>query len=442
MFDADLCDLCGDCLVRCPELALGRAEAQAEIGRLIRGADSKVLTSCSSCFSCNTYCPRDCKPYHLILARWNDRYRRLGSPAVWKFLFPTEKENLWSLMHALLPAPAKDAVESWMTARPGETVFLPGSFFHLVPEILSGSRLLEGMTVLDLPGHWECGAYLCQGGYLDLVAEIGRMVRDDLDRWGVRRVVPALDSVHYLFTRFHPEENGIRFGQEIVAFHAQVIERILKGEIRRERGLGLTATVHDNCYAKAESDRCFEEARWLLEWAGVRVVEMRHHHADALCCGFGRGAGWSKGFLVPMDILKGTMKRIREAEETGAGTLVTYCAGCLWLFLAARELMSSPVRIVHLIELVREAMGEEVRFPRTERAWDILAAMSFKILRETGNRNVWIPGVASTTDPADWSARPQRLLRGFRKALGAPPVQEAFRRAFQGAVRVARLSQL
>jgi len=440
VFHPDRCDLCGDCLARCPELALGRDEARREMERLVRGGEpSPVLTRCSSCLSCNSYCTRGAEPYSLILARWNDRYARRGAPAVWKFVFPTERENLWSCMHALLPPAARRTLEEWMTRRPAAgTVFLPGSFYHLVPEVLAGSRLLDGLTPLSLPGHWEAGAYLYQGGYLDVVKRIGRMVRDDLDRWGVRRVVTGLDAVHTLFTRIHPEENGIRFQQSFTTFHAWILEGIRSGRLRLARPLGRTVTVHDNCYAKAAGAAGFAEARELLGLAGVTVREMRHHHQDALCCGFGRGAGWSRNHRIPADILQGTLKRIREAEATGADTLVTYCAGCFWLFLAAAALAGTPVRVVHLVELLRESMGETVAFDRQERAWDILAAMTWKTARETGRRNVWIRDVRAELDPSVWNADPQRGLRALRRALGVPRVRAAVRAGFRVLGRMTR----
>ena len=437
MFLERECDLCGDCLVRCPELSLNEREAKAQILNLIKAREPHtVLTRCSSCFSCNSYCPQGCNPYDLILSRWNERYHRLGSPPAWKFIFPTEKSNLWSAMHAILPQGAKRVLEEWMTAQPSETIFLPGSYFHLVPEVLAGSRLLDGVTTVDLPGHWECGAYLYQGGYLDVVKQIGQMVREDLDRWGVKRVITALDSVHVMFTKVHPDENGIRFDQEIINFHERIIQNIQSGRLTINQKLGIEATLHDNCYAKAGGGRYFDLARKLLDLAGVRVTEMHHHHMDALCCGFGRGAGWTRNIQIPLDILRGTVRRIREAEETGTGTLVTYCAGCFWLLLAAGELVQSPVRVVHLVELVREAMGEKVDFPRSDRAWDILAAMTYQIMSGMGEKHFWIQDVKAELDPLEWGARPQVLLKAFRRGLSTRAGRQAFRAGFNGLKRM------
>lgn len=437
MFQRDRCDLCGDCLVRCPELELPREEAQEEIRRLVLGEASRhVLTGCSSCLSCNTYCTKGCQPYDLILARWHERYRRLGTPPIWKFVFPNRPDHLWRSLHALLPPRARRTVEGWMTARPTEEIFLPGSFFQLVPEVLEGSRLLDGLTVLALPGHWECGAYLHQGGHLDAVRRIGEMVRDDLDRWGVRRAVVGLDAVHLMFTRIQPEAYGIRFSQTFTDFHGSILRRIEEGGIRIERTLDRTVTVHDNCYAKAAGDRCFDQARGILEAVGARVVEMRHHRADALCCGFGRGAGWRTNLRIPLDILQGTARRLREAEETGAETLVTYCAGCFWLLLAARELVQSPVRVVHLVELLREAMDEPADFPREDRAWDILAVMTWHILRNAAGRSFWIENVRAVLDPERWEKAPRPSLRALRRTLASPAGQAAFRAGFRGAERL------
>ncbi len=437
MFREKNCDGCGACLMHCPEMSLGEEEAKEEILRLVRGKEpSGVLTRCSSCFSCNSYCPRECNPYHLVLSRWEERYQRLGAPPLWKFVFPTEESNLWSLLHTILPEEARRTVEAWMSQVPGETVLLPGSFFQLVPEVLAGSRLLHGAVPMALPGHWECGAYLYQGGYLDVVKKIGRMVRDDFNRWGVKRVVPALDSVHHMLTTVHPEENGTRFDQEIVGFNDWIFNKVRSGEIEVQNRLGRTVTLHDNCYAKAGGNLTFDQARSLLDLAGVRVKEMQHHHQDALCCGFGRGAGWRSNIRIPFDILKGTTKRIREAEETGCDTLVTYCAGCFWLLLAGCELEGNKLRVVHLVELLREAMGEEVAFPRRDRARDILAVMTWKILQEAGSRPTWIQSVRADPDPLAWRSRSQAGMRALRRSLDTRAGWAAFRSGFSAIDRL------
>ena len=175
MFQEAQCDLCGECLTRCPELCLSPADAKAEIQRLIRSEGSpSTLYRCSSCFSCNLYCPRDCGPYDLILSRWQQRYDRVGSPPIWKFICPNETSNLWSTLHAILPEGARATIEGWMTTEPSETVFLPGSFFPklydrknaLVAADMLNDRVLPFFEAHDIPllrvltdrGTEYCGA--------------------------------------------------------------------------------------------------------------------------------------------------------------------------------------------------------------------------------------------------------------------------------------------
>ena len=87
-------------------------------------------------------------------------------------------------------------------------------------------------------------------------------------------------------------------------------------------------------------------------------------------------------------------------------------------------------------EPVREAMGETVNFPRSERAWDILAAMTCQIVSRMGEKHSWIQDVRAEIDPFEWSARPQLFLRAFRKSLNSRAGRQALRSSFHGLARV------
>ncbi|MEM2958881.1 MAG: 4Fe-4S dicluster domain-containing protein [Candidatus Jordarchaeaceae archaeon] len=62
-FKRDSCTECGDCLVKCPVMQLSPPEAKKEIRRLINSEKTKyVLAKCTTCFSCNIYCPQKADP--------------------------------------------------------------------------------------------------------------------------------------------------------------------------------------------------------------------------------------------------------------------------------------------------------------------------------------------------------------------------------------------
>ena len=62
----------------------------------------------------------------------------------------------------------------------------------------------------------------------------------------------------------------------------------------------------------------------VLERLGVEVVEMEHNKKQSLCCGGGGGILMSDAELSDQM----AMRRIKEALDTGADTVVTSCPTC------------------------------------------------------------------------------------------------------------------
>lgn len=433
MFIKDKCDFCGECFERCPESGFSPKEAKTEIEKLVKGVEGAgILSKCSSCFACNLYCKQKVNPYDLILERWNERYHKEGAPPQFHMVCPTNEPNLWSSFHAIAPAPARSALDEWLEQQPQEEVLLIGSFNYLIPEVFHGSRLLGGIPALALPQHWECGAYLYQMGYLDEVGRVGKMVREDLDSWGVKKVINTMDAVHHLFTEVQPGEMGVEFSQEFVNFYDWVLERFDSGELAVMKPLDVTVTVQDNCYSKASGGLGMERARRLLQLTGCSMVEMEHSREDALCCGFGLGASWTSSRRIPFDILGGAVRRVKEAEESGADALVTYCGGCMWLLLAASALRGSRVRVMHIVELIREAMGENVSFDPDTRAWDILSVVSYQALREMPRGKFHIDSIRAEAGENAWSAYPKGTLRSMHRIFSSRAGKAAIKAGFKG----------
>ena len=84
-----------------------------------------------------------------------------------------------------------------------------------------------------------------------------------------------------------------------------------------------TITYHDPCHL-GRGLGSFDGARELLKSVGAKFVEMEHHHRESLCCGAGGGV---RGFYPKFsrDIAR---RRVKEAEEVKAETLLTDCLSC------------------------------------------------------------------------------------------------------------------
>ncbi|MFW9997618.1 MAG: (Fe-S)-binding protein [Candidatus Odinarchaeota archaeon] len=431
VFNEFICTRCGECFHRCPELQLPLEIAKQEIDSLIEGKESKyVLWHCTTCFSCNLYCPEDCKPYQLILERWNDLYKQRGAPPIYRFVCPTMKNNIWQMLYALMLPEEITLVNKWMKQEPKGNVLLICNYLHLLPFVYGNSKLLDYFTPIDPLDHWEAGAYLYQGGYLDVVKAIAEQCKEDYDRWKVEKVVPALDAVHWVLTNVHPLEMGVKHDQEIVNFHDWLLTRIEEGEFSLTEKLGMKVTVHDNCYSKAGGGKYWDTPRVILERAGCEIVEMKHIRENALCCGFGAGASWEDPRKIVFSIMATARRKFQEAEATGAGTLITYCGGCLYLLWAARELFGSKLDIYHIIEIIRKSAGETINYPapHERRAWDLITIITYHLAMSLFQKPFWISKTSLGRE--GWKDHRYVGLKFLRKLFDVTPVRVIYKKVF------------
>ena len=431
-FRKDLCNFCGLCLNLCPVMQLPLEVAKKEVKNLIERKESKyVLSKCNSCFSCNLYCPQKANPYQLILERWNEQYKKRGAPPLYRFVCPTEEPNIWQLLNIFLSNREKKWIDEWMNYVPkaGENIFLIGNYTHLFPFIIGGSKLLNYFKPIDRIDQWEGGAYLYQGGYLDIAQKIAKRCKRDFDKWGVKDIIIPTDAVQIHISEIHPKEMGVRHDQNIINFHDWLLKNINSGEVKLPKApLNIAVTVHDNCYSKFRENEYWDKPRDILKKCGCKIVEMKHIKKDSLCCGFGAGASWVKNMSIPFDIISEGAKKFKEAEETGAKALISYCSGCIYLLWAARELLGSKIDIYHIIEVVRMAMGEKINYPKDhiKRAWDIIAIITYQLLISTFQKNFFIKSLTYDIDRRTFKPKKFRLLKLIRLLFNIPFIRKFY----------------
>ncbi|MFW9948983.1 MAG: (Fe-S)-binding protein [Candidatus Thorarchaeota archaeon] len=434
-FKQEKCNLCGFCFNKCPVLKLSITESQKEIKRLIENGKSKyVLPKCNSCFSCNIYCPQQANPYQLILERWNSLYKTRGAPPIYRFVCPTEVPNIWQLLNIFLSNEEKRLINRWVTQIPktNEQILLIGNYTHLFPFIFDESRLLNDYTPVSRIDQWEAGAYLYQGGYLDLVKQIAIRCDNDFKQWGVKKVITPLDAVHYMFSEVHPKEMLINHHQQFVNFNDLILEEIKSGKLSLPNKLNLDITIHDNCYSKVLGGAFWEVPREILQKCGCNLKEMKHIKEDSLCCGFGAGASWIKNISIPFDIISEGIKKFNEAMETGADGLVTYCSGCLYLLWATKELLGYNIDLYHIIEIVRMAMGESIPYPNAhkERAWDIIAIITYQLIISIFQNNFFIRKITYDKNFSTFWPKRYQILKILRLTFKISIIRKIYSKLF------------
>jgi Fe-S oxidoreductase len=434
-FKHDLCNLCGECFHKCPVLKLSIEESKKEMERLIEGKESKyVLSKCNTCFSCNIFCPQQANPYQLILERWNDQYKKRGAPPLYRFVCPTEEPNIWQLLNLFLSNQEKKWVNNWVTyiPKPDDNILLIGNYTHLFPFVIGGSKLLTYFTPISRIDQWEGGAYLYQGGYLDLVQKIAVRCAEDFNSWGVNKITHTLDAVYYIFSEVHPKEMLVKHSQEFVNYNEWLLDHINDEILDLPNKLNLDVTVHDNCYSKALGGAYWDIPREILQKCGCNLKEMRHIKQDSLCCGFGAGASWVKNISIPFDIISEGMKKFNEAIETGADALVTYCGGCLYLLWATKELSGYDIDLYHIIEIVRMAMGERIPYPEAhkKRAWDIITIITYQLMVSLIQSNFFIKKITYDKNLKTFWPKRYLILRTIRVLFKISFVRKIYGKIF------------
>ncbi len=379
-FRKEHCDFCGDCLEKCPVLALPREEAVAAMHALAEGGATRVLDECTGCMACNTFCPNGANPHTLILSRWEDRYKREGLPAQAALVLPHQKRNLYARAGAWLPADERRLAASWeanwRNPPAAETMIFTGCNALLQPFLLQ-SPIFDGVPAF---GSVElcCGEPLYRMGCWDAARTVALHLRDEFARMGPKRILMPCLACFHLFKHVYPGVFGVELGVEVVSLYDWLIERIEGGALP-VTPLGKRAVPHDSCWPKASGDVQFDSVRRLLSIIGVEAVEPEHTREAALCCGMCAAASR----LRLRDVVSVAKTRLAELDRADADFSVDYCGGCHWLFALVGRLPGAKPQLpmYHVIEAVQMAAGERVERRVEERVGSLAKHMAGPMLR-------------------------------------------------------------
>jgi Fe-S oxidoreductase len=423
------CKLCGTCLSSCPVLNLEGDSAIAEKQRLNSGQASMVLEKCTTCLSCDLYCPNGFDPYELILLRWNERYQDKGLPALARMVMPSDPSSIWSQLYPLMPPDEQEIIKNWRvrSGKSGRDILLTGCFSAFSP-YLTMTPLLAGLTPYGDERNWCSGGHIYQLGLLDVVEQVGLRLHAVFNELKPRRVVTMMAAEYAMLGKILPQRFNTGFDFEVVPLEHYLLDMLHSGQLKLGSRLNKRVAIHDNCFSKAAGDVVWSPVRELVQACGVEILEMQHNKGDALCCGFGAAAGRFDLF----DLVAQGKKRLAEAEATGADCLVVYCAACYFIFSVVRELVGSKLEIYHILELIDMAEGRQPPHRTRRRAFNIIAIMSANITRmllhtEARRRfKIDTAAIRGAPGPSALDLKVNRLCAFYNFLLNNPVVQNPF----------------
>ncbi len=361
---ADKCTNCGLCLEACPVFPLtgaakaGPKTAITRVTDLLKGDAAsdeayEVVFSCNrGCGLCAKACPEGLMPYYLGFIPAAARLIEAGMPlpALTYQHLPGHRYNSGRFLSALQ---MKASEARWMMRppedpQPAEVVFFTGCAPLGLPHaLLETIDILEGMGIRFAAlagGDLCCGMATTLWGDLKGAQRLGQELVSAIAAFRPKKAVFFCSGCYVMCLGTLPRFGTVPFQPyELTQFLLENVDKIpLKNAVDRR------VAVHDSCHSARLG--AVDAPRRLLEAVpGIKLVEMAHHGADALCCG-----GYTNS--VRPDISEAVRRApMNEAEAAGAEVMATMCAGCHESFAPLEA--GYPFEVRSFISLLAESVG-------------------------------------------------------------------------------------
>jgi len=363
------CIMCGFCRAGCPVYKETSLESKNARGRVIlafnllsgRIEPSEELAEsfyqCTTCLHCKATCPAGVQVADIVESARKrlvdagylpDVHRGLmesiskyGNP----FNEPSEKRT--------------DVYPSTYVKKAADTLL----FFGCVTSYQDIDIVSSTMEILDKAGidYATMGNEEHCCGYLAYLVGAEQQFKDfmnnNLKRFSTfspKTVVTTCAGCYRTFKHIYP--NYSDFDTEV--FHAvEYFERLIhEGKIRFKEGFWGKAAYHDPCDIGRHME-IYEPPRNILKHIpGLELVEFKQNRNLANCCG---GGGGMKGYD---SALSSTLayKRITEALDIGADTVISACPACKSnLHVAAARLRKEKkgrIKVMDITEVVAQGI--------------------------------------------------------------------------------------
>jgi Fe-S oxidoreductase len=319
------------------------------------------IWSCLSCGQCSTRCPSSID-YPEFVRRVRTEAVNQGKSGV------QAHRGLFQTIMRLQTLDVRQSKTDW--AREAGTIAESGDTYYFVGcspffdvefrvdwdlDVMAGPRgvlkLLNAVGIEPVIHDDErcCGHDLLWNGNQAQFAELARRNVDLITSLGCKRIVFHCPEGYLTFKKYYPEVVG-EMNLELVHFYELLADKLAAGAISFQESDGVV-TYHDPCRLGRQAG-IMEAPRALLRGIpGIDLREMEHNRENGLCCGT---SAWMSCSSCSKEIQR---RRLEEALDAGADTLVTACPKCrLHLSCALRD-MDSGLRIRDINELLGASLG-------------------------------------------------------------------------------------
>jgi Fe-S oxidoreductase len=368
-----LCSWCADCVARCPVYIEEGWESVTPRGKLLiikgqlkdwhpmtEGA-IKRLYSCTSCKLCSDICTTGfIDPPEIIRVARTELAKAGVAP------LPEHKKMDSVLQQSKNPYGKPHSERfSWLPKDislkgRSENVYFAGCVSaYRYPEMAEAAvRILNkaGFDFTMLKDEWCCGNHPYWDGnqsiYEEFVKHNVQLLRDN----GVKRVITGCAGCYTTLKNTYPQTVS---GFDVEVLHVtEILDKLLNdGKLKLINSIPMKTTYHDPCHLGRHGEVYEQPRRVLSKIPGVSLVEMQHNRKDANCCGGGGGFFTIK----PEEAISIASRRVNEAKQTGASSIVSACPLCETNLRYASGRLEEILPVYDLTSLVAKSMGLPIK---------------------------------------------------------------------------------
>ncbi len=330
MFNASLCNECGDCFIQCFYTDYNRDQAIEMMRMLKKGDSADILSQCITCMACNEFCSQEANPYDLICAMQEKHGVRIISDEMVDFIDKT----------------AAGTPNLIITGNPDKPALCLCVMESACPAGITESSMFENLTVVK-GGDYYSSIVCLHAGFEGRVRERAQQFVDNLSRINHREIV-FIHNDCYVLAAKKASEYGIPIPFTAVSI-VEYMAGYLKQNKDRIKPLGKKIAFQRPCISRYIP----EEEQWIDEFfslTGVERLDRGYDRRDALCCtvGFARkDPEKASSFIV---------KNVEDARTYGADAMVFLCPTCYWFMSPKCEDLGMPS--IFITDLCRMALGE------------------------------------------------------------------------------------
>lgn len=368
-----ICAQCGYCNAVCPvneEIAWESASPRGKLYflkyLLTKGSKARLnpefvnrLFQCSMCGRCEEVCQTNIKLFQLWQAARSDVFQ--------SDLWPKELKQLGSTLESTSNIYGRPLERTWAATsemvkqkigKKAELAYFVGcvpaymSRFQTIPKslVLVMEKLKLNYTVLG-PEEWCCGNPLFLTGAHPLAEKLVKHNVEKIVNLKVKTLVTTCAGCYRAFKEEYPKILNQELPFKILHSSELLAQLVDEGKLKFKK-MEKTVTYHDPCELGRHC-KVYEAPRRVIEnIQGLKFIELYKNKNNCTCCG---GGGMLK-LTNPELAIKIASKKLDEAKEVGANTIISACASCKLNLSDAIRLTKTQIEMLDITEIAAEAL--------------------------------------------------------------------------------------